>query len=66
MKHRMVLRGELKKFQEMKEEMETLWEELFIETSNQGEEEIWIGCERLPKFEGVGRTNSHPKYRNVK
>ena len=66
MKRDMMLREELKKFQKMKEEMEILWDELFFETPNHGEEEIWIKCERLPKFEGVGRTSSHPKYKNVK
>ncbi len=66
MKRDMVFSGELLKLQKMKEEMEILWQKLFFETPNGEEEEIWMWCERLPKFEGVGRTSSHPKYKNVK
>jgi len=52
---------ELKKLQEMKEEMDRLWNNLFVETPSRREEEIWQWCERLPKFEGVGRRSSNPR-----
>ncbi len=45
----------------MKEEMDRLWSNLFVETPNRGEEEIWQWCERLPKFEGIGRKSSDPR-----
>ncbi len=48
------------------EEMEILWQKYFLDTPPREKEEIWTWCERLPKFEGVGRTSSHPKYKNVK
>ena len=52
---------ELKKLQKMKEEMDRLWNSLFVETTNGRGEEIWQWCERLPKFEGVGRRSSNPR-----
>jgi len=52
---------ELKKLQKMKEEMDRLWNKLFVETPNRREEEIWQWCERLPKFEGVGRKSPKSK-----
>ncbi len=52
---------ELKKLQKMKEEMDRLWNTLFVETPNREEGEIWQWCERLPKFEGVGRRSSNPR-----
>jgi hypothetical protein len=44
----------------MKEEMDRLWDNLFVETPNRREEEIWQWCERLPKFEEVERKCSDP------
>ena len=61
MERNMTLSEELKKLQKMKEEMDRLWNNLFVETPNRREEEIWQWCERLPKFEGVGRKSSNPR-----
>jgi len=60
MERNMTFSEELKKLQKMKEEMDRLWDNLFVETPNRREEEIWQWCERLPKFEGVGRECSNP------
>jgi hypothetical protein len=56
----MTFSEELKKLQKMKEEMDRLWNNLFVETPNRREEEIWQWCERLPKFEEVGRKSLNP------
>jgi len=60
MERNMTFSEELKKLQKMKEEMDRLWNNLFVETPNRREEEIWQWCERLPKFEEVGRKCSNP------
>ena len=61
MERNMTFSEELKKLQKMKEEMDRLWNSLFVETPNGRGEEIWRWCERLPKFEGVGRRSSNPR-----
>jgi len=61
MERNMTFSEELKKLQKMKEEMDRLWNNLFVETPSRREEEIWQWCERLPKFEGVGRRSSNPR-----
>jgi hypothetical protein len=61
MERNMTFSEELKKLQKMKEEMDRLWNNLFVETPNKGEEEIWQWRERLPKFEGIGRKSSNPR-----
>ena len=61
MERNMTFSEELKKLQKMKEEMDRLWNNLFLETPNRREEGIWQRCERLPKFEGVGRKCSNPR-----
>ncbi len=61
MKRNVTFSEELKKLQKMKEEMDRLWNNLLVETPNRREEEIWQWCERLPKFEGVGRKGLNPK-----
>jgi len=58
MEQNIIFSEELKKLQKMKEEMDRLWKKLFVETPNRKEEEVWQWCERLPKFEGVGRKSS--------
>ena len=60
MERNMTFSEELKKLQKMKEEMDRLWDNLFVETPNRREEEIWQWCERLPKFEEVERKCSDP------
>jgi hypothetical protein len=61
MERNMTLSEELKKFQKMKAEMDHLWNSLLFETPNRREEEIWEWCERLPKFEGIGRKSPKSK-----
>jgi len=61
MDRNMTFSEELKKLQKMKEEMDRLWNNLFVETPNRRGEEIWQWGERLPKFEGVGRRSSNPR-----
>ncbi len=61
MKRNVTLPEELKEFQKMKEEMDRLWNSLLEESLGIQEEELWQRCERLPKFEGVGRKNPKSK-----
>lgn len=61
MKQNITFSEELEKLQKMKEEMDRLWKKLFVETPNNRQEEMWQWCERLPKFEGVGRKSSNPR-----
>jgi len=61
MKQNITFSEELKKLQKMKEEMDRLWKNLFAEAPNRREEELWQWCERLPKFEGVGRKGPKSK-----
>lgn len=60
MKPNMTFPEKFKKLQKMKEEMDRLWKNLFIESAHLREEEIWQWCERFPKFEGAGRKSSDP------
>jgi len=61
MEQNIIFSEELKKLQKMKEEMDRLWTKLFVETPNRKEEEVWQWCERLPKFEGVGKKKLSPR-----
>jgi len=61
MKRNITFSEPLRKLQKMKEEMDRLWKNLFVETPDRREEEIWQWCERLPKFEGVGRKSPNPR-----
>ncbi len=59
MKRNVALPEELKELQKMKDEMDRLWNSLLEESLR--EEELWQSCERLPKFEGVGRKGPKSK-----
>jgi len=61
MKRNTMLSEELSKLQKMKEEMDRLWNSLLEQSLGMKEEELWQWCERLPKFEGVGRTSPKSK-----
>ena len=52
---------ELKKLQKMKEEMDRLWNNVIERSHGMKEEGLWQWCERLPKFEGVGRKSPKSK-----
>ncbi len=61
MKSNVALREELRELQKMKEEMDRLWNNLLEESLGMKEGELWQWCERLPKFEGVGRKSPKSK-----
>jgi len=61
MKRNITLSEELKELQKMKEEMDRLWNSLLEQSHGMKEEELWQWCERLPKFEGVGRKSPNSK-----
>ncbi len=61
MKRSLTLSEELKALRKMKEEMDRLWNNLLEQSLGMKEEELWQWCERLPKFEGVGRTGPKSK-----
>ena len=60
MEQNIIFSEELKKLQKMKEEMDRLWKNLFVETPNRREKEIWQWRERLPKCEG-GKKKLEPQ-----
>ena len=61
MKQNVTLPEELKELQKMKNEMDRLWNSLLEESLGMREEELWQWCERIPKFEGVGRKSTKSK-----
>ncbi len=60
MKRKITLPEELQELQEMKAEMDRLWNSL-LEESLGMKEELWQWCEGFPKFEGVGRKSPKSK-----
>ncbi len=61
MKRNITLSEELRELQKMKEEMDRLWNSLLEQSLGMKEQELWQWCERLPKFEGVGRKSPKSK-----
>ena len=61
MKRTITVSEELKELQKMKQEMDRLWNSLLEQSLGMKEQELWQWCERLPKFEGVGRTSPKSK-----
>ncbi|MGZ3535245.1 MAG: hypothetical protein ACXU99_15630 [Thermodesulfobacteriota bacterium] len=61
MEQNIIFSEELKKLQKMKEEMDRLWNNLIGQSFEMEGDELWGSCERLPKFEGVGRKSSNPR-----
>ncbi len=51
----------LDEFMKMKEEMDRVWNNLFKKPSEKKFEEVWQWVEKLPKFEGAGRSGSRSR-----
>jgi hypothetical protein len=54
------------KLQGMKEEMDRVWNSLVEENPREKEQEGWQGIEKLPKFEGVGKSSRSRSDKSIK